>query len=98
MARFCVPERILLPLNATERRLRSELAAHMSWANTIDRTARTAPAREGLWNKFLREAGGDPLAAESLRKAHYKRMALRSAKARKRRGATNRDDQTKPGE
>lgn len=86
-----------MTLTSGERTLRASIAAHTSWANTEDRTARTAPARRGLDEKFLREAGGDPTRAESLRKAHFQRLALKSAKARRRRGATNRTDQTRPG-
>lgn len=67
-----------------ERRMRASIAAHESWAATLDRTARTAPARRGLDEKFLREAGGDPKRAEHLRKAHFQRLALKSAQARRR--------------
>lgn len=34
--------------------------------------------------KFLDEAGGDPQRAESLWKAHFQRLALKSAQARRR--------------
>jgi hypothetical protein len=71
--------------------MRASIAAHHSWAFTPDRTARTAPARRALLDKFEREADPDgilPAAerakrAENLRKAHYRRMALRSAQARR---------------
>lgn len=65
--------------------LEARAAAHASWANTIDRTARTANARRALEAKFLAEADGDPKRAESIRKAHYARLALASVKARRRR-------------
>jgi hypothetical protein len=67
------------------RTLRSRIAAHESWARTTDRTARTANARKALDDKFLAEAGGDPVRAESLRKAYYARLAFKSAQARRRR-------------
>lgn len=67
-----------------ERRLHASIAAHESWANTRDRTARTAPARRALEEKFLKEADGDPVRAEHLRKAHFQRLALKSARARRR--------------
>jgi hypothetical protein len=67
------------------RTLRSRIAAHESWAQTTDRSARTANARKGLEDKFLAEAGGDPVRAESLRKAYYARLAFKSAQARRRR-------------
>lgn len=67
----------------SERRLRSQIAAHESWAHTEDRAARTAPARRALDEKFLEQAGGDPVRAEHLRKAHFARLALLSASARR---------------
>ncbi len=72
-----------MTLTPSERILRAKVASHTSWANTTDRTARTAAARRGLDAKFLREAGGDPVRAENLRKAHYASMTLKSAKARR---------------
>ena len=59
------------------------IGAHTSWANTIDRTARTAPARAALEQKFLDLAEGDPVRANHLRKAHFQRLALKSAQARR---------------
>ncbi|MGH7735895.1 MAG: hypothetical protein ACREOE_19910 [Gemmatimonadales bacterium] len=72
-------------LTPAERRLRAQIAANTSWFNTADRPARTAKARRALENKFLTDAGGDPRRAESLRKAFYARLSLKSAQARKRR-------------
>jgi len=66
-----------------ERKLRATIAAHESWAATPDRTARTAPARAALDQKFLDAAGGDPVRAEHLRKAHFARLALKSAQSRR---------------
>lgn len=68
----------------SDRRIQASIAAHQSWAHTTNRTARTAPARAALDAKFLAEAGGDPQRAESLRKAYFKRLALKSAQARRR--------------
>lgn len=67
-----------------ERRLRAQIAAHESWAATPDRTARTAPARAALDAKFLEQADGDRQRAEHLRKAHFRKLALKSARARRR--------------
>lgn len=67
----------------SERSLIASIAAHESWANTPNRTTRTQPGRDALDARFLREAGGDPQRAESLRKAHFKRLALKSAQARR---------------
>jgi hypothetical protein len=54
-----------------------------SWANTTDRTARTAPARAALEAKFLAEAGGDPVRAEAARKAYYAELTQKSILARR---------------
>jgi len=59
------------------------LGAHVSWANTKDRTARTAPARAALDQKFLDQADGDPVRASHLRKAYFQRLSLKSAQARR---------------
>lgn len=78
-------------MNAEQRRLRAQLGAHTSWANTLDRTARTSAgsrAAEARFEKQAREmhpnATDEQIAkvAESLRRAHYKRMGLKSAAAR----------------
>ncbi len=55
----------------------------LSWAHTPDRSARTAPARAALDRKFLDAAGGDPVRAAHLRKAHFQRLALKSAQSRR---------------
>jgi hypothetical protein len=73
-------------LTPAERKLRAQIAAHDSWAQTEDWTARTRNAREAFEAGFLEEADGDELRAQSLRKAHFARMALKSAQARRRRG------------
>ena len=65
------------------RHLVSQIAAHESWARTENRSARTAPARAALERKFLEAADGDPVRAAHLRKAHFARLALKSAQARR---------------
>jgi hypothetical protein len=80
-------------LTPRQRSLRARLAAHTSWANTSDRTARTEAARQAAMDKFERQVDPDgtlPPAerakrAESARKAHFTRMALLSAQARAKR-------------
>lgn len=75
---------------------RHEIAAHTSWAKTVDRSARTQPARQALMNKFATEVDPegrmDPVtkakAVESAIKAHYRRLALASAEARRARRAS----------
>jgi hypothetical protein len=74
----------------TERRLRAQIAAHTSWANTADRTARTAPGHKASMDRFERQVDPDGTLApaerakraESARKAYFARLALLSAKAR----------------
>ncbi|SCX27218.1 hypothetical protein [Mycolicibacterium fluoranthenivorans] len=73
-------------LPPSEKSLVGRIASEVSWAGTPDRSARTAPARKAFKDKFLAEAGGDPVRAEHLRKAFYARLALKSAQARRRRG------------
>jgi hypothetical protein len=65
-------------------------ASHYSWALTEDRTKRTSNARAAFQQKFLEQTktpeypDGDPVRAESLRKAFYARLALQSQQARRR--------------
>ena len=78
-----------------QRRLQAQLGAHESWARTADPTARTAPAREAFIRKFEDQVDPDRTLdpadrsrrAEHARKAHYKRLALKSARARQSRKA-----------
>lgn len=81
--------------SVAEHSLASRMGAHMSWANTEDRPARTLAARRAFIDKFEKLADPDGVLlpaerakrAESLRKAHYSRLALKSAQARRRRSA-----------
>lgn len=77
----------------SEYSLRARIAANHRWAFADDRTAATAAARTAADARFAREV--DPEGklppeerarrAASLRKAHYSRMALASAKKRRKR-------------
>lgn len=78
-------------MDPQNRSLRARLAAHSSWANTLDPASRTAKARAAANARFEREARAKhPDAtdaqiariAEHLRKAHFTRLALASAQAR----------------
>ena len=74
----------------TERHLTAQIAAHESWARTEDRSARTAAGRAGFLARFDLQVDPDgklttaerTRRAEHLRKAYFKRLALKSAKAR----------------
>jgi hypothetical protein len=72
-----------VPVPDAERSLAAQIAAHESWANTPNRSARTAPARAALDQKYLDKADGDPVRAAHLRKAHFARLALKSAQSRR---------------
>lgn len=90
----------------TQRRLAASIAANESWAKTPDRSARTAPARAALMAKFENQADPDGVLlpaerarrAESLRKAHFQRLALRSVKARQARAAAGAELRSVDGE
>jgi hypothetical protein len=70
-------------MTEAERSLAAKVAAHESWARTLNRSARTAPGRAALDQKFLDQANGDPVRAAHFRKAHFARLALKSAQARR---------------
>ena len=82
-------------LTPAERTLRASLAAHESWARTEDPSARTASARQAMLDKFERQVDPDGTLAPAerewranhARSAHFKRMALKSAQARRRRAS-----------
>lgn len=71
-------------------RIEGQIAAHESWAKTPDRSARTRNARLAMENKFYDQVDPDRVLpqhvrekmAESARKAHFRRLALASARAR----------------
>lgn len=78
--------------NKSDRVLRARLAAHESWANTSDRSARTANARHAFHDRFEQQVDPDgtlsPIErrrrAESARSAYFTRLALKSAQSRRR--------------
>ena len=89
--------RVASDLTPEQRATRSRLAAHVSWAKTENRTARTAPARAARDRKFEDQVdpegklSPDELAkrVKSARKAHFTRLSLKAQKVRKaRRAAT----------
>ena len=78
-------------LTPAERSLRGTLASYESWANTKDRTGRTAPGRAANLARFEKMVDPDGTmppearakAAEAAKQAHFTRMAFLSAKARR---------------
>ena len=73
--------------SAGEFHLARRKGGYVSWARTKDWSARTAPARAAFDKRFLDEAGGDPKRAAALRSAYFADLALKSAKARRRKRA-----------
>lgn len=79
-------------LTPSERTMRARLAAHTSWANTEDRAARTDAARRAFLDSFERQVDPDGTMdpaerarrAEHARKAHFQRLSLKAAQARRR--------------
>ena len=82
-------------LTTEERALRARAAAHQSWANTADPSARTEPGRRAALERFEREVDPDGTLppeerarrAAHARKAYFARLALKSAQARRRKKA-----------
>lgn len=73
----------------------ARIAANERWAKTEDRSAATQAARDAMTRKFEdqvdpeRRLPADERAkrAESARRAHYQRLALKSAQARRARAS-----------
>jgi hypothetical protein len=90
------------PSGHPDNKLISSMGSHEYWATVEDRTAATQAARDAFNDQFEREARErfgdlppDELAqrAEHLRKAHFKRLALKSAQARRKRSLRKRIDE-----
>jgi hypothetical protein len=79
------------PATASDRRSIARLAAHARWAKEPDRSAATQAARDGLARKFEDQVDPDrvltaeerAMRAESARRAHFQRLALKSAQTRR---------------
>lgn len=82
-----------MPLTPEQRVLRAQIAAHVQWSKEDDPSARTAGARKAFLDRFDRQVDPDgkllpherARRAEHARKAYFKALALKSAKARARR-------------
>lgn len=78
-----------------QRALHARLASHSRWAKTADPAAATAPARAAFLDRFERQVDPDGTLppeerrrrAEHARKAYFLRLAMASAKARRKAGA-----------
>jgi hypothetical protein len=77
-------------LSPSERSLRARIAAH-TLHSRVDSAAHTAPAREAFLARFEAEVDPDGVLspqerarrAEQAKKAHFTRLAFKSAQARK---------------
>jgi hypothetical protein len=75
----------------TDRALIARQAAHLSWASTADRSARTSHARAAAWDRFERNVDPDGVLtpderarrAEHARKAYFQALALKSVRSRR---------------
>lgn len=78
-----------------ERSLIARLAVYESWARCEDRSARGVPGQNALRARFEREVDPDGVLppvelakrADAARKAHFTRLALKSAQARRKKAA-----------
>ena len=79
-----------MPLTAEQRRLRAQIAGYQSWANTENRSARTAPARAGKRRKLEQRIDPDgtmspaelKARADAAEKTELARMAFLASKKR----------------
>jgi hypothetical protein len=62
---------------STERQLLGRIGGYKSWANTNDRTARTAPGRRAFLARFA--DAPDP---EAAKRAFFAELSLKAARAR----------------
>jgi len=78
-------------VDASERFMVASIAANTRWANETDRTAATSPARAAFNRRFEDEVDPDrrlnpaerARRADSARKAYFMRLALKSARSRR---------------
>lgn len=79
-------------MTPAERELAGRLGAHLSWSRTVDRQARTAPAREAWGARFIADVRREhpdlsdeevERMAEHRRRAEMTRIALASVRARR---------------
>lgn len=76
---------------SNDRKQIAKIASHARWAREEDRSAATQPARAAMARKFEDEVDPDRVLpaeerakrADSARRAHYQRLALKSAQARR---------------
>ncbi|MGI8518630.1 MAG: hypothetical protein ACR2ME_09900 [Acidimicrobiia bacterium] len=86
-------------LTPAQRVMRARLAAHTSWANTDDPSARTAPARAAMRQRFEDQVDPDRVLSEADRarkaasafKAHMAALSLKGLQVRQQKRAAGGD-------
>lgn len=76
----------------SERAILARIGGYEKWAQTSDRTAATAPARNAFMERFERQVDPDGTLepderakrAECAKKAYFAKLALKSAQSRRR--------------
>jgi hypothetical protein len=83
-----------MPHDPHQQSVAGRIGAYVSWSHTADRSARTEAARKAFRDRFESQVPADVTdpgtrvkAAESARRAHFLRMAARSAAVRRARRA-----------
>lgn len=82
-----------MPQDPTLTKLRAQIAANTRWANTVDRSAATAKARQAANDRFERQVDPEGVLAPEerakraaqARRAHMQKMSLAAARARAKR-------------
>lgn len=95
-----------VPAVRAARRRQAQIAAYTRWAFEPDRSAATAPARRASDLRFERMVDPDgvlspeerAVRAEAARRAHFLRMAHRSAEVRRARRAGERATKAQPAQ
>lgn len=85
----------MTPEAMSQRAMQARLAAHTRWAATPDRQAATAKARQAAADRFEKQVDPDGVMdpalraklADNAKAAHYTRMALLSARSRRRKAS-----------
>lgn len=75
----------------SDRKQVARIAANTRWSQTEDRSAATQPARDAMYRKFEDQVDPERVLlpeerarrVASARKAHFQRLALKSAQARR---------------
>ena len=74
------PENSTFPSDA-ELRLRGQIAVNTSWANTVDRSARTEPGRQAMLRKFEQQVDPDGVLTPAERTKRAKNLKAAAKKA-----------------